>query len=218
MRIKKLAAELLGTFIIVFFGTGAIVADQENGGAITHTGISLAFGLAVAVSIIFFGKLSGAHFNPAVSLGFAMAGRFAWKDVSPYIIAQLAGAFAGSMLLKIFFPANEKLGTTLPSGTELQSFLLELLLTFLLMLVILRASANKKLVTAVVASIVGLVVGLEAYFAGPYCGASMNSARSLAPAVVSGHTESLWLYLVAPTGGAVLAVFADRLIPGNKKA
>jgi aquaporin Z len=202
----NLCAECLGTFALVFAGTGAIVVNEAGGGVIGHGGIALTFGLVVLAMIYAFGDVSGAHFNPAVTLGFCLARRFPARRVAPYVAAQLAGAFAASALLRALFPANEKLGSTQPAGPAWQSFVLELVLTWLLMLVILRVStgAKEKGITAGIA--VGAVIALEAMFAGPVCGASMNPARSLAPAVVSGHVEHLWLYLVAPVVGAALAV------------
>lgn len=203
---KRLLAEFLGTFFIVFAGTGAIVIDQTSGGMIGHVGIALVFGLAVLAMIHTFGDISGAHCNPAVTLGFAVAGRFPWRDVVPYVGAQLAGAFSASGLLKLLFPAHEMLGATLPAGGIGQSFVLELVLTAVLMLVILSVStgAKEKGITAGIA--IGAVIGLEALFAGPVCGASMNPARSLAPAVVSGHFEHLWLYPTATVSGALIGV------------
>jgi len=211
---RKLPSEALGTFALVFAGTGAIVIDHASGGAITHPGIALTFGLIVLAMIYTFGDVSGAHFNPAVTIAFAAAWRFPWREVPGYIAAQALGAFAASGLLRFLFPSDEKLGATLPAGTATQSFVLELVLTFLLMLVILSVStgAKEKGITAGIA--IGAVIGLEAMFAGPICGASMNPARSLSPAVVSGHLEHLWVYLAAPVLGALLATPACALVRG----
>jgi aquaporin Z len=209
---RTLAAEALGTFALVFCGTGAIVIDSQTSGAVTHVGVALTFGLVVMAMIYAVGDISGAHLNPAVTLGFALARRFAPAKVLPYIAAQLAGAFAASLLLRALFPSAEGLGETLPRGGDGQSFGLETVLTFFLMLVILRVStgAKEKGITAAIA--IGGVVALEALFAGPICGASMNPARSLAPAVVSGHLQSLWVYLAAPVAGAALAVLCERTL------
>lgn len=203
---KRLIAEFFGTFALVFAGTGAIVIDGVSHGAVTHAGVALTFGLVVMAMIYTFGDVSGAHLNPAVTAAFALARRFSWKDVPGYIAAQSTGAFAASALLRCLFPTDSTLGTTLPAGSAAQSFILETVLTFLLMLVILSVSvgAKEKGITAGVA--IGAIIGLEAMFAGPVCGASMNPARSLAPAVVSGHMEFLWLYIIAPALGAMLAV------------
>ncbi|MES2440243.1 MAG: aquaporin [Verrucomicrobiota bacterium] len=203
---KRLLAEFLGTFILVFAGTGAIVVNETSGGVIGHAGIALVFGLVVLAMIHTFGDVSGAHFNPAVTLGFAAAGRFAWKDVPGYALSQFAGAFAASLTLKVLFPNNQSLGATLPAGGAAQSFILEIILTVILMLVILSVStgAKEKGITAGIA--IGAVVALEAMFAGPISGASMNPARSLAPAVVSGNFQHLWLYPVATILGALIAI------------
>ncbi|MBK8093709.1 MAG: aquaporin [Verrucomicrobiaceae bacterium] len=203
---NKLLSELLGTFILIFAGTGAIVINDVSGGVIGHAGIALTFGLVVMAMIYTFGDVSGAHLNPAVTLGFAVAGRFAWKSVLGYVLAQIAGAVAASGVLRLLFPNHEKLGATLPAGSAMQSFVLEFILTCILMLTILRVStgAKEKGITAGIA--VGGVIALEAMFAGPICGASMNPARSLAPALVSGHLEHLWIYLTATVLGAFVAV------------
>lgn len=203
---KKYTAEFLGTFALVFAGTGAIVVDGVTGGAIGHQGIALTFGLIVLAMIYCFGDISGAHFNPAVTLAFAAARRFSWRTMPGYVAAQTLGALAASGLLRVLFPTDRTLGATLPAGPEMQSFILEAVLTALLMLVILSVStgAKEKGITAGIA--VGAVIALEAMFAGPICGASMNPARSLAPALISGRFEHLWLYLVAPVLGALIAV------------
>ena len=203
---KRIFAEFLGTFGLVFAGTGAIVINQVSGGAITHVGIALTFGFIVLAMVYTFGDVSGAHLNPAVTTAFAAAGRFPWREVPGYVTAQVAGAFAASLLLRLLFGGSGKLGATLPAGTAMQSFILEIVLTFFLMLVVLSVStgAKEKGITAGIA--VGTVIALEAMFAGPISGASMNPARSLAPAVVSGHLEQLWVYLASPVLGALLAV------------
>ncbi len=208
---NKLISEFLGTFALVFAGTGAIVINAASHGAITHPGIALTFGLIVLAMIYSFGDTSGAHFNPAVTVGFAVARRFSWRSVPGYVCAQLAGAFAASGLLRFLFPADSTLGTTLPAGPDMQSFVLEAVLTFLLMLVILSVStgAKEKGITAGIA--IGSVIALEAMFAGPICGASMNPARSIAPAVMSGHLQHLWIYIAGPVLGALLAVPACML-------
>lgn len=204
---KKLLAECLGTFTLVFAGTGAIVINAASHGAITHAGIALTFGLVVLAMIHTFGDVSGAHLNPAVTLGFAAARRFAWCEVPGYLGAQFVGGLAASGLLRALFPQDAtSLGATLPAGPDMQSFVLEVVLTAILMLTILSVStgAKEKGITAGIA--IGGVIGLEAMFAGPICGASMNPVRSLAPALVSGQLAHLWIYLAAPVLGALIAV------------
>ena len=211
--VDKYFSEVLGTFALVFAGTGAIVINQISGGTITHVGIALTFGLVVLAMIYTFGDISGAHFNPAVTLGFWAAGRFEAGLVAPYILSQCLGAFLASGLLGWLFQKDgTMLGATLPAGSPGQSFVLEIVLTFLLMTVILSVStgSKEKGITAGIA--VGATIALEAMFAGPICGASMNPARSLAPAVVSGSLEHLWLYLLGPPMGALLATVICRCI------
>lgn len=217
MLLKKMGAEFAGTFLIVFIGTGAVVIDQTFGGVVTHLGISAAFGLAVTGSILLLAAVSGAHFNPAVTITLTAFKNFPLRPAFFYIIAQLAGAAAASGLLRLFFPANELLGATLPSGTVTESFIYEFVLTLLLMAMILTVIRNKSSLW-ISATLIGLVVGFEAYFAGPVCGASMNPARSFSPALVSGHWQHLWLYLVAPVAGALFAALIERFIPPKTAA
>ena len=208
---KRYFAELLGTFALVFAGTGAIVVNEVTGGVVTHVGIALTFGLVVMAMIYTVGDVSGAHLNPAVTLGFWVARRLPGREVAPYIGAQVAGALLASVLMRLLFPDHGgNLGATLPAGPVMQSFVLEVVLTFLLMYVILCVSEGAKEKGLMAGVAIGGVVALEAMFAGPICGASMNPARSLAPAVVSGNIEHLWLYLVAPVVGAGLAVVGCR--------
>jgi len=215
--VNKLIAESLGTFCLVFAGTGAIVVNEVTGGAVTHVGVALTFGLVVMVMIHALGAVSGAHMNPAVSVGLAMAGRFQWRSIPGYVLAQVAGALAASWLLSVLFPGSVALGATLPAGSDWQAFVLEVVLTFMLMLVILSVTSTGSRVRADIAAIaVGGVVGLEAMFAGPISGASMNPARSLGPAVVSWHFESLWVYMAAPLVGVGLAVLAWAAMRGGE--
>jgi aquaporin Z len=209
---KALAAELFGTFALVFAGTGAIVVNEVQSGAVTHVGISLTFGLIVLALIYALGEVSGAHLNPAVTLGFWLAGRFPGRRVLPYAASQCAGALLASLLLRLLFSEETTLGTTRPSGPLMQSFILEAILTLRLMFVILSVSTGAKEKGIMAGVAVGAVIGLEALFAGPICGASMNPARSLAPAVVSLRLGHLWIYLAATPLGAGLAVLACRCV------
>lgn len=213
---KKIIAEAIGTYALVFCGTGAIIINEVSGGAITHMGIAATFGLIVLAMIYALGDVSGAHLNPAVSIAFAVSKRMKWSQALYYTLAQLSGALLASVTLKLLFPENLLLGATIPAGSDIQSFVLEVLLTFILMFVILRVSTGvkEKGITAGIA--VASVVGLEAMFAGPVCGASMNPARSLAPALVSGNLQSLWVYITAPVIGALLAVLICNYLYINK--
>jgi aquaporin Z len=212
---KRLLAEFLGTFALIFFGTGAVIVNEIFGDNLTHLGVSMAWGLIVMVLVYSLGDLSGAHLNPAVSIGFATAGRFPRHELLPYILVQFAGAITASATLRQLFAGNKLLGATLPSGSNIQSVVLEILLTLMLMLVILNVShgAKEKGITAGIA--VGAMIGLEALVAGPVCGGSMNPARSLAPALVSGHLEYLWIYLISPVIGSLAAIPLFQFLRGT---
>jgi aquaporin Z len=209
---KTCLAELFGTFALVFAGTGAIVINDVTGGSVTHVGVSLTFGLIVTAMVYTVGNVSGAHLNPAVTFGFWVSGRFAGQNVLPYVISQCAGAFLASGLLHLLFPQHSTLGATIPAGSIAQAFGLEVILALLLMFVILNVSVGAKETGVMAGVAIGAVVGLEALFAGPITGASMNPARSLAPAVVSGNLQSLWIYLVAPFVGAYLGIWGCRCV------
>ncbi|HEX3356573.1 MAG TPA: aquaporin [Tepidisphaeraceae bacterium] len=209
---RKFIAEMVGTFALVFAGTGAIIINDVSGGAVTHIGIAMTFGLIVMTMIYALGDISGAHLNPAVTLGFWLARRLPGKCVATYLAAQIIGAFIASAALLAMFGNRAALGATLPMGNPWQSFFLEAILTGLLMFVILHVSTGPKEVGVMAGIAVGGVIALEALFAGPICGASMNPARSLAPAILSAHFNSLWVYLTAPPLGALLAVPLWRIL------
>lgn len=213
--LKKSIAEVLGTFALVFCGSGAIVIDQQTNGAVTHVGVAITFGLVIMSMIYALGEISGAHLNPAVSIAFALAGRLPARQLFAYILSQLAGAFLASGTLKLLFPSNELLGTTLPAGSAMQSFVIEFILTFLLMLVIINVATGSKEQGLFAGIAIGSVILLEAMFAGPITGASMNPARSLAPALISGHTGYIWVYLIAPVLGAGLAIPIWKFLKGK---
>jgi MIP family channel proteins len=205
-------AELIGTYGLVFAGTGAVTIDAESGGAVTHVGIGLTFGLIVMVMIYAVGHISGAHINPAVTLAFAVTRHFPVRSVPVYLVAQLSGAVLASLTLRGMFGTTGLLGTTVPRGTDGQSFLLEIVLTFFLMFVIMAVATDVRAVGQAAAIAIGGTVGLEALFAGPISGASMNPARSLAPALVSWTWGSQWLYIVGPIMGAVVGALAYTIV------
>ncbi|MBK7372826.1 MAG: MIP family channel protein [Saprospiraceae bacterium] len=209
---RKLTAEFVGTYFLLFCGCGAIVINQVSDGVITHMGIAITFGLIIMCLIYALGDISGAHFNPAVSIAFTVAGKFPKSDLVPYIISQILGAVAAAFTLKILFPTNQLLGSTIPAGSALQSFFLEILLTLLLMLVIIRVAHGSKEVGLFAGVAIGATVGLDAMFGGPISGASMNPARSIGPALASGHLEHLWVYLLAPVIGAILAIYLNNYL------
>ena len=210
--VQSCIAEGVGTFGLVFAGTGAVVIDVITKGGVTHVGIAVTFGLIIFTMISALGHISGAHFNPAVTIAFASAGHFPWRRVLPYLAGQVVGALLASVLLRLLFGNVAHLGATLPHGSSGQSFVLEAVLTFFLMFVIFSVATDARAVTRAAAFAIGGTVGLEAMFAGPISGASMNPARSLAPAMVSGTWSSLWLYLLAPVLGAIGGAWTYRLI------
>ena len=209
-QMEKALSEAIGTFALVFVGTGAIVVDQVSGGALTHVGIALCFGLVVMTMIYAVGDISGAHFNPAVSLGFWIARRLPGREVGLYLAAQCSGAILASASLRLLFPAQENLGVTQPAGNIGTAFFSEVILTFFLMFVILNVATGAKEKGIVAGIAVGAVVCFSALVGGPISGASLNPARSLGPALFSNNFNSIWIYLFAPVLGALVAVWAWR--------
>ena len=214
--IRKCIVECIGTYILVFCGTGAVIINQQTNGTVTHASIAITFGLVVMSLIYALGDISGAHMNRAVTIAFTIAKRFAPANVLPYVFSQVTGAILASLTLKMLFPANEFLGATIPSGTDLQSFVLECLLSFFLMLVMIKVATGSKEAGMFAGLAIGSVVLLEAMFAGPVCGASMNPARSIGPALVSNHLQSLWIYLTAPVIGAAAAIPCWQYLKNKK--
>jgi MIP family channel proteins len=209
--VRALAAEAIGTFALVFAGCGAIVVDAKTG-ELGHLGVALTFGLVIMVMIYALGHVSGAHFNPGVTFGFALARHFPWSRAVGYWAAQIGGALVAAALVRASLGEHAHDGATLPSGSQGQAFLWELILTFFLMFVIMAVATDTRAVGEAAAIAVGGTVGLDALFGGPVTGASMNPARSLAPALVSGDLHALWLYLVAPPLGAALAALAYQFL------
>jgi MIP family channel proteins len=211
-------AEAIGTFALVFAGTGAVMVDTLSNGAITHGGVSLVFGAVVAVLIYTLGHISGAHFNPAVTLALWTNGSFAGQQVIPYILAQSVGAIAASYSLLGCLGMVANLGITLPlGGNWRQALILETILSLFLMLVILGAALDRRSQPGFGGLAIGLTVGLEAMVMGPITGASMNPVRSLAPALVTGLWQDHWLYWLAPILGMQLAVWLYKRLSLNPK-
>ena len=213
---RELLAEFIGTFVLIFAGTGAVMVDRLSDGAITHLGIGIVFGAVVTALIYSLSHISGAHFNPAVTLAFWSSGFFRRSLIIPYVLAQLLGAIAASGLLRICLGAVGNLGATLPrNGDWLQALILETILTFILMLVIFGSGLDRRAHAGFAGISIGLTVALEAICMGPITGASMNPVRSLAPALVGGNLQYQWVYWVAPILGAQLAVVVYRHLSNN---
>jgi MIP family channel proteins len=211
---RQLAAEVVGTFALVFAGCGAVMVDAKTG-ALGHVGVSFAFGLVIMVMVYAVGHVSGAHFNAAVTFAFALGRHFPWPKAVAYWGAQLAGGIAAAALLRGSLGNVADTGATLPSGSQGQSFLWELVLTFFLMFVIMAVATDTRAVGEAAAIAIGGTVGLDALVGGPISGASMNPVRSIAPALVSGNLHALWLYVVAPVAGASLGALAYRAVRGE---
>jgi aquaporin NIP len=211
---RSLVAELIGTFALVFAGAGAIMVNAKTH-QLGHVGVAISFGLVITVMIYAVGHISGAHFNPAVSLAFALTRHFPWSRVAAYWAAQVTGAILAAAILRGSLGNIANVGATLPSGSQGQSFLWEIILTFFLMFVILAVATDTRAVGEAAAIAVGATVGLDAMFGGPISGASMNPARSLGPALISGDLHALWIYLVAPPLGAALGALAYQFVRGE---
>ena len=211
---QALAAELIGTFALVFAGAGAIMVNAKTG-ALGHIGIAITFGLVIMVMIYAVGHISGAHFNPAVSLAFALTRHFPAERVFAYWAAQLIGATTAALILRASLGDIANVGATLPSGSDAQSFLWETILTFFLMFVIMAVATDTRAVGEAAAIAVGGTVGLDAMFGGPISGASMNPARSIGPAIAAVDFHSLWIYIAAPLLGAALGAVAYQVVRGE---
>ena len=211
---RRLVAEFVGTFTLVFAGCGAIMVDSKTH-ALGHVGVAFTFGLVIMAMIYAVGHISGAHFNPAVTFAFSLSRHFPWSRAVGYWAAQIAGALTAAALLRGSLGDVANVGATLPSGSQGQSFSWELILTFFLMFVIMAVATDTRAVGEAAAIAIGGTVGLDAMFGGPISGASMNPARSIGPALVAGNLHALWLYIVAPLIGASLAAFIYQLIRGE---
>jgi MIP family channel proteins len=213
--LQRVGAECIGTYALVTAGCGAIMVNAQSG-ALTHVGVALTFGLVIMVMIAATGHISGAHFNPAVTVAFALTRHFPWQEVAAYIAGQLVGAVAASLTLLGLFGNVANLGATLPSGTPWQAFGLEVVLIAFLMFVIISVATDTQAVGQLAAIAIGGTVALDALFGGPISGASMNPARSLAPALVGGVWLHQWLYIIAPVIGASLGALIYQAIRAGK--
>lgn len=200
---RRALAEAIGAYALVTAGCGAIIVNTLTG-ALSHMGVALTFGLIIMVMIAATGHLSGAHFNPAVTVSFALTRHFPWREVPPYVLAQLLGAVTGAATLRVMFGTVAQLGATRPAGSALQSFGLEVLLTAVLMFVIISVATDTRAVGQLAALAIGATVALDALWGGPISGASMNPARSFGPALVAGAWDNQWVYWVGPLLGAPL--------------
>lgn len=215
---KQYISETIGTFALIFCGCGAMTVNEITGGSISHVGIAATWGLIVMAMIYAFGEISGAHFNPAVTIAFAFAKKFSWNKVPKYILAQAIGGIFAAFLLWFLFPESQFLGETTPAEgfPPYKAAILEFILTFFLMLVIINVSTGSKEIGTMAGIAIGGVILLEAMFAGPMTKASMNPIRSIAPALFTGNFQYLWLYITAPILGAMAAVSSCKLVKDDK--
>lgn len=211
---QKLGAEFIGTFALVFAGCGAIMVSATTP-ALTHGGVAAVFGLVVMVMIYATGHISGAHFNPAVSIAFATVGRFSWREVPGYVVAQTGAALVAAGLLNLILGDAAHLGSTTPSGSAGQTFAIEVVMTAFLMFVIKAVATDDRAEGQMAGLAIGSTVAFEALFGGPISGASMNPARSVGPALVSGQLDALWVYLAAPVLGAIVGALAYQIVRGD---
>ena len=211
---KQHISEAIGTFALLFCGCGAMTINEITGGSISHVGVAITWGLIVMAMIYAFGEISGAHFNPAVTIGFAFAKKFPWQKVPSYILAQSIGGIFALFVLWFLFPESDFLGETTPAANfpPYKAAILEFLLTFFLMVVIINVSTGSKEIGTMAAIAVGGLILLEAMFAGPMTKASMNPIRSIAPALFTGNFQDLWLFIAAPILGAITAVSSCKLV------
>lgn len=209
---QRYFAEAIGTFFLVLVGTGAVAANDLSNGAVTHVGISLSFGLIVAVMIYAIGKVSGCHINPAVTIAFFAAGKFNRRDVLPYVLTQCGAAIAGSYVVQLAFGPEINIGATVPQTTAIASLLLEFLMTALLMFVVLQVADGSQLCDITAGGVIGCVIAFEALFGGPLSGASMNPARSLGPALIAGQWTHHWVYWAGPISGGLVGIVLHRIL------
>ena len=215
-KYSKPLAEFIGTFAMVFCGTGAMTINEVTAGSVTHVGVGLVWGAIVMVMIYSLGEVSGCHINPAVTIAFWAAGKFKLRSVPIYLTAQVLGAAAASYTLSYLFPESLELGMTLFTGSVEQAFIMEFIITFLLMFIILNVATGSKEQGLMAGLTIGFYVMIAALFAGPITRASLNPARSLGPALATGNFEGLWLYIVAPIAGALISIPFWKIIKAGK--
>jgi len=214
LSLRRLVAEFIGTFALVFAGAGAVMVDAKTG-QLGHLGVAITFGLVIMAMIYAVGHISGAHFNGAVTFAFALSRHFPWPRALGYWTAQLAGAIAAALLLRASLGNIADVGATQPSGSQAQSFLWELVMTAFLMFVILAVATDTPAVGEAAAVAIGGTIALDAIFGGPISGASMNPMRSFGPAVASGNFHAIWLYILAPLVGASIGALAYQFVRGE---
>ncbi|KAJ6805041.1 aquaporin NIP1-1-like [Iris pallida] len=211
--LQKIIAEVFGTYFVIFAGCASVTVNLSKNGTVTFPGVCIVWGLVVMVMVYSVGHISGAHFNPAVTIAFATCGRFPWKQVPAYITAQVLGSTLASGTLRLLFGGKrEHYFGTIPAGSDLQSLAIEFIISFYLMFVISGVATDNRAIGELAGLAVGATVLLNVLFAGPISGASMNPARSLGPAIVERRYEAIWVYIVGPITGTILGAWAYNLV------
>ncbi|KAJ0765326.1 putative major intrinsic protein [Helianthus annuus] len=200
---RKVVAEVVATFLLVFVTCGAAALTTSDNRKVSQLGASVAGGLIVTVMIYAVGHISGAHMNPAVTLAFAAGGHFPWIQVPIYAAAQLTGSISASFALRVLLLQVKHLGTTTPSGTDLQALVMEIIVTFCMMFVTSAVATDSKAVGELAGIAVGSSVCITSILAGPVSGGSMNPARTIGPALASNNFKGIWVYIVGPIFGTI---------------
>nr|AAL05942.1 early embryogenesis aquaglyceroporin [Pinus taeda] len=214
--VRKVVAEFIGTFFLIFVGCGSVVVDKISNGSITHLGVSLVWGMAAMIVIYSIGHISGAHLNPAVTLALAAVKRFPWVQVPGYIVAQVFGSISAGFLLRFMFGEVAFMGATVPSGSEMQSFALEIITTSLLVFVVSAVATDTKAVGELGGLAIGATIAMNVAISGPISGASMNPARTIGSAVAGNKYTSIWVYMVGPVIGALMGAMSYNMIRETK--
>ncbi|XP_058739265.1 aquaporin NIP2-1-like [Vicia villosa] len=209
---RKVFAEVIGTYLLVFVGSGTAAMSAIDENNVSKLGASLAGGFIVTVMIYAIGHISGAHMNPAVSLAFATISHFPWKQVPFYIAAQLTGAISASYTLRALLEPSKQLGATSPSGSNIQALIIEIVTTFTMVFISTAVSTDSKAIGELAGVAVGSSVCIASIVAGPISGGSMNPARTLGPAFASASYKGIWVYIVGPITGALLGAWSYVVI------
>ncbi|CAL0306477.1 unnamed protein product [Lupinus luteus] len=211
--LQKLVAEVVGTYFLIFAGCASVVLNKNNDNVVTLPGISIVWGLVVMVLVYSVGHISGAHFNPAVTIAFATTRRFPWKQVPAYVATQVLGSTLASGTLRLIFSGKEnQFPGTIPAGSNLQAFVIEFIITFYLMFIISGVATDDRAISELGGIAVGSTVLLNVMIVGPITGASMNPARSIGPAFVHSEYRGIWVYLISPILGAIAGAWVYNII------
>ncbi|KAL6324991.1 hypothetical protein AAG906_019899 [Vitis piasezkii] len=215
--LRKVVAEVIATYLLVFVTCGSAALSASDEQRVSKLGASVAGGLIVTAMIYAVGHISGAHMNPAVTLAFAAVRHFPWKQVPLYAAAQLTGAIGAAFTLRELLYPIKHLGTTTPSGTEIQALVMEIVVTFSMMFITSAVATDTKAIGELAGIAVGSAVCITSILAGPVSGGSMNPARTLGPAIASADYKGIWVYAVGPVSGTLLGTWSYNFIRVTEK-